>query len=144
MFLNSFFLQNAALSHQTMLLASQFGVTESIPVTFGGPRCILDALEQFLRLRGPQNANFGGLWVFTKNLVFYVKMLLNSFFLQNAALSHQIVLERLECIDGLRKQRESILRPQIDLQLTRFGETRQHFGEKMNSKTFLPKISDFW
>ena len=113
-------------SHQTVLVASQFGVTESIPVTFGGPRCILDALEQFLSLRGPQNAIFGGLWVFTQNRVFYVKMLLNSFFLQNAALSHQIVLERLECIDELRKQRESILRPQIDLQLTRCGETRQH------------------
>ena len=53
--LNSFFLQNVALSHQTVLLASQSGVTESIPVTFGGPRCILDALDQFLSLRGPQH-----------------------------------------------------------------------------------------
>jgi len=55
------FLLNAALSHQTVLVASQFGVTESITVTFGGPRGILDALEQFLNLKGPQNAIFGGL-----------------------------------------------------------------------------------
>jgi len=92
MLLNSFFLQNAALSHQTVLLVSQFGVTESSPVTFGGPRCIIDALEQFLSLGGPQNAIFGGIWIFTKNRVFCVKMLLNSFFLQNAALSHQTEL----------------------------------------------------
>ena len=70
MLLNSFFLQNAALSHQTVLAASQFGVTESISLTFGGPRRILDALEQFLSLRGPQNAIFGGLWIFTKNRLF--------------------------------------------------------------------------
>ena len=70
MLLNSFFLQNAALSHQTVLVASQFGVTEPIPVTFEGPRRILDALEQFLSLRGHQNAKFGGLWIFIKNRVF--------------------------------------------------------------------------
>ena len=63
MLLNSFFLQNAALSHQTVFVVSQFGVTESILVTVGGPRCILDALEQFLSLREPQNAIFGGLWI---------------------------------------------------------------------------------
>ena len=68
--LNSFFLQNAALSHQTVLVASQFVVTESIAVTFGGPRRILNALEQLLSLRWPQNAIFGGLWIFTKNRVF--------------------------------------------------------------------------
>ena len=75
-----------------MLVASQLGVVETIPVNFGGPRRILDALEQILSLRGPQNAIFGGLWIFTKNLLFYVKKLLHSFFLQNAALSHQTVL----------------------------------------------------
>ena len=46
-------------SHQTVLVASQFGVTESIPVTFWGPRGIRDASEQFLSLKGPQNAIFG-------------------------------------------------------------------------------------
>ena len=71
MFLNSFFLQNAALSHQTVLVASQFGVAELIPAAFEVHRCILAALEQF-------------------------------------------------------------------------GETRPHFGEKMNSKAFLRKIRDFW
>jgi len=45
------FLQNAALFHQTVLVASEFGVTESIPVNFGVPRGILDALEQFLSLK---------------------------------------------------------------------------------------------
>ena len=35
------FFQSAALSHQTVLVASQCGVTESIPVTFGGSRCTL-------------------------------------------------------------------------------------------------------
>ena len=49
-----------------MLVASQFEVFELIPATFEVPRGILDALEQFLSLKGPQNAIVGGLWIFTK------------------------------------------------------------------------------
>ena len=63
------FLQSAALSHQTVLVASQCGVTESIPVTCGSPRGISVTLEQFLSLKGPQNAIFGNLWIFTKNRI---------------------------------------------------------------------------
>ena len=63
-------LQDEAFLCHTPLVVSQLGVVESIPVTFGGPRRILDALEQFLSLRGPQNAIFGGLWIFTKNRLF--------------------------------------------------------------------------
>ena len=54
-------LQDEAFLCHTPLVVSQLGVVESIPVTFGGPRRFLDALEQLLSLRGPQNAIFGGL-----------------------------------------------------------------------------------
>ena len=63
-------LQDEAFLCHTPLVVSQLGVVESIPVTFGGPRRFPDALEQLLSLRGPQNAIFGGLWIFTKNRLF--------------------------------------------------------------------------
>ena len=63
-------LQDEAFLCHTLLFANQLGVVELIPVTFEGPRRILDALEQFLSLRGHQNAIFGGLWIFIKNRVF--------------------------------------------------------------------------
>ena len=63
-------LQDEAFLCHTPLEVSQLGVVELIPVTFGGPRRFLDALEQLLSLRGPQNAIFGGLWIFIKNRVF--------------------------------------------------------------------------
>ena len=47
-------LQDEAFLCHTPLVVSQLGVVESIPVTFGGPRRFLDALEQLLSLRGPQ------------------------------------------------------------------------------------------
>ena len=53
-------LQDEAFLCHTPLVVSQLEVVESIPVTFGGPRRILDALEQFLSLTGPQKAIFGG------------------------------------------------------------------------------------
>ena len=62
-------LQDEAFLCHTLLVVNQLGVVESIPVTFGGPRRFLDALEQLLSLRGPQNAIFGGLWIFIKNRV---------------------------------------------------------------------------
>ena len=59
-------LQDEAFLCHTPLVVSQLGVAESISVTFGDPRRILDALEQFLSLRGPQNVIFGGLWILLK------------------------------------------------------------------------------
>ena len=59
----NFFSKMRPFLTKTMLVASQFEVAELIPATFEVPRGILDALEQFLSIKGPQSAIVGGLGV---------------------------------------------------------------------------------